>query len=133
MLPGEEPRVIVPRHSLHLFRTEFLRNGSHYQRFRLPNHTLDRLRAASILATRIGHLDTAVRLNGRAETLRQRFEETFWSDELGSYACSRWMVGSGRARSGRRMRDSVSSRASCRRIAPRSCTLLASDSAVVPS
>src|SRR5690606_8193499 len=42
-------------------------------------------RAAADLAGALGHLDRAEQLRQQADELRQRFEETFWSDELGTY------------------------------------------------
>ena len=35
-----EGRVTVPRHSLHVFRSKFLQNGSCFERFRVRNHTM---------------------------------------------------------------------------------------------
>jgi glycogen debranching enzyme len=41
---------------------------------------------AARLAASLGHEDEQVAFADRAESLRQRFEETFWCQELGSYA-----------------------------------------------
>ena len=38
------------------------------------------------LASRLGHEELAVRQTVRATELRQRFEEAFWCDAIGSYA-----------------------------------------------
>ena len=38
-------RVAVPRHSLHVFRSKFLQDGSCFERFRLRNHTMEPQRA----------------------------------------------------------------------------------------
>ncbi len=35
-----EDRVTVPRHSLHVFRSKFLQDGSCFERFRVRNHTM---------------------------------------------------------------------------------------------
>jgi glycogen debranching enzyme len=43
-------------------------------------------RAAARLAGRLGDAARAKALTARAESLRVRFEESFWSEELGSYA-----------------------------------------------
>lgn len=43
-------------------------------------------RAAARLATLLGHRDLAASLSRRAVALRQRFEETFWCPDLGTYA-----------------------------------------------
>lgn len=40
---------------------------------------------AAAIAEALGHEEDAVRLRAEAETLRQAFEEAFWSDELGTY------------------------------------------------
>ena len=42
--------------------------------------------AAADLAQRLGHVATAQRLGRQAEELRRRFNEVFWSDELGTFA-----------------------------------------------
>lgn len=42
-------------------------------------------RAAADLAGALGHLERAEQLRQQADELRQRFEDTFWSDELGTY------------------------------------------------
>jgi glycogen debranching enzyme len=36
----QEDRVTVPRHSLHVFRSKFLQDGSCFERFRVRNHTM---------------------------------------------------------------------------------------------
>ena len=36
----QEDRVAVPRHSIHVFRSKFLQDGSCFERFRLRNHTM---------------------------------------------------------------------------------------------
>jgi glycogen debranching enzyme len=36
----QEDQVAVPRHSIHVFRSKFLQDGSCFERFRLRNHTL---------------------------------------------------------------------------------------------
>jgi glycogen debranching enzyme len=38
------------------------------------------------VARRLGHAARAAKLDAEAETLRQRFEEAFWCEELGTYA-----------------------------------------------
>ena len=43
-------------------------------------------RAAADLALVLGHADRAAALRAQAETLRQRFEETFWCEDLSTYA-----------------------------------------------
>jgi glycogen debranching enzyme len=43
-------------------------------------------RLAGRCALRLGHLDTAVRLETEAQQLAERFEQAFWCDELGTYA-----------------------------------------------
>jgi glycogen debranching enzyme len=43
-------------------------------------------RAAAQIARRLGEDASAVRLDEEAEALRNRFEETFWCDDLGTYA-----------------------------------------------
>ncbi len=43
-------------------------------------------RAAAALATAVGEKDRAVSLRNEAEFLRQRFEESFWCEDLGTYA-----------------------------------------------
>ena len=42
-------------------------------------------RGAAVLAAALGHTERAERLREQAEALRQRFEEAFWDDELGTY------------------------------------------------
>src|SRR4051812_13965788 len=43
-------------------------------------------RLAGRCAQRLGHLDTAVKLETEAQQLAERFEAAFWCDELGTYA-----------------------------------------------
>jgi glycogen debranching enzyme len=43
-------------------------------------------RSAARLADALGRPDLGVRLAAEAEKLRARFEETFWCDEIGTYA-----------------------------------------------
>ena len=43
-------------------------------------------RHAAVLATALGNPHSAARLEAEAETLRQRFEATFWCEELSTYA-----------------------------------------------
>ena len=43
-------------------------------------------RAASGLAAALGHAAASLRLAGEAETLRRRFDEAFWCEEIGTYA-----------------------------------------------
>ena len=43
-------------------------------------------RAGARLASMLGNGDRAKRLDARADTLRERFENAFWSDALGTYA-----------------------------------------------
>ena len=43
-------------------------------------------RVAAGLARRLGHAGRAAALDGQAETLRSRFEEAYWSEEIGTYA-----------------------------------------------
>jgi glycogen debranching enzyme len=43
-------------------------------------------RAGATLAAAMGWADRAAELNGRAERLRDRFEASFWCDDLGTYA-----------------------------------------------
>src|SRR5262249_5215579 len=42
--------------------------------------------AAAVLATALGRAERAQALLVRAEELRSRFEEAFWSEEIGTYA-----------------------------------------------
>src|SRR5205807_5120593 len=42
--------------------------------------------AAAALAGVLGHADRAAALSRQAEALRQRFEEAFWCEDLGTYA-----------------------------------------------
>jgi glycogen debranching enzyme len=44
------------------------------------------LRGAAVLARALGESDRAAALAARATTLRDAFEESFWSDDLGTYA-----------------------------------------------
>ena len=44
------------------------------------------LRGAAVLARALGETDRAATLAARATTLRDAFEEAFWSDDLGTYA-----------------------------------------------
>jgi glycogen debranching enzyme len=44
------------------------------------------LRGAAVLARALGETDRAAALAARATTLRDAFEESFWSDDLGTYA-----------------------------------------------
>jgi glycogen debranching enzyme len=43
------------------------------------------LRAACVMAGELGHVEQCRELERRADLLRDRFEATFWSDELGTY------------------------------------------------
>jgi glycogen debranching enzyme len=43
-------------------------------------------RRAAALATLLGHSERAAELTQQAQTLQERFEHTFWCDELGTYA-----------------------------------------------
>jgi glycogen debranching enzyme len=43
-------------------------------------------RSAAVLARALGEAEKATDLERRAESLRQRFEEAFWCEELGTYA-----------------------------------------------
>ena len=43
-------------------------------------------RGIAVAARDLGHSELASRLNLQADALRKRFEETFWSDELGMFA-----------------------------------------------
>jgi glycogen debranching enzyme len=43
-------------------------------------------RAAAVVAAALGRQDRAAELNRQADRLRERFEEAFWCDELGTYA-----------------------------------------------
>lgn len=43
-------------------------------------------KAGAEMARALGDADLATRLDGEAETLRERFEERFWIEEIGSYA-----------------------------------------------
>jgi glycogen debranching enzyme len=42
-------------------------------------------RAAAALAAELGHVDRSVELTGQAESLRLRFEQAFWCEELSTY------------------------------------------------
>ena len=43
-------------------------------------------RAAAAMAAELGHVDRSVELTRQAETLRERFEQAFWCDEISTYA-----------------------------------------------
>jgi glycogen debranching enzyme len=43
-------------------------------------------RVAAGLARRLGHAGRAAALDGEAETLRSRFEDAYWCEEIGTYA-----------------------------------------------
>ncbi len=43
-------------------------------------------RASAVLARALGNADRASKLEGQAEELRQRFESSFWCEDLGTYA-----------------------------------------------
>jgi glycogen debranching enzyme len=43
-------------------------------------------RAAAALAAELGHVDRSAALTRQAETLRERFEQAFWCDEISTYA-----------------------------------------------
>jgi glycogen debranching enzyme len=52
----------------------------------VQGHVYAAWRAGALLAAALGQAERATELEGKAEALRQRFEEAFWCEELSSYA-----------------------------------------------
>jgi glycogen debranching enzyme len=86
-------------------------------------------RAAATLASELGDFDRSLELSSQAEILREKFEETFWSEELSTYVLA--LDGNKRpcrvrtSNSGHCLFTGIASMERARRVA---CTLLAPES-----
>jgi len=52
----------------------------------VQGYVYDAKKSAAAIALVLGHLDRAQRIDAEAEALKEKFNATFWSEELGTYA-----------------------------------------------